>query len=224
MDSSLFDRWESLLPYGSLQTIPENTMVYLQSQEPEYMYYLRSGSVKSVILSDAGEEKILRVFSPGEIFGEASFFEGKPRISTAITLGKSELIRFRKEDIFRAIDEKPQLAIEMLQYLSETVRMLSDHVGSMAFLSAHERVCAYLQSQASAMASAEFSNPCVKKERSQPITAAFGCTGRFFNIRHPAEDHFRGVVSVRESLLPQADSPADLPGARHSGWPPTAPL
>ena len=148
MDSSLFDRWESLLPYGSLQTIPENTMVYLQSQEPEYMYYLRSGSVKSVILSDAGEEKILRVFSPGEIFGEASFFEGKPRISTAITLGKSELIRFRKEDIFRAIDEKPQLAIEMLQYLSETVRMLSDHVGSMAFLSAHERVCAYLQSQA----------------------------------------------------------------------------
>lgn len=148
MDSSLFDRWESLLPYGSLQTIPENTMVYLQSQEPEYMYYLRSGSVKSVILSDAGEEKILRVFSPGEIFGEASFFEGKPRISTAITLGKSEIIRFRKEDIFRAIDEKPQLAIEMLQYLSETVRMLSDHVGSMAFLSAHERVCAYLQSQA----------------------------------------------------------------------------
>jgi len=147
MDSPIFDRWKSLLPYGSLQAVPENTMVYLQSQDPEYMYYLLAGSVKSVILSDAGEEKILRVFSPGEIFGEASFFEGKPRISTAITLGKSEIIRFRKEDIFRAIDEKPQLAIEMLQYLSETVRMLSEHVGSMAFLSARERVCAYLQSQ-----------------------------------------------------------------------------
>lgn len=148
MDLSLSGRWDALLPYGFVQLVQENTMVYLQSQEPEYMYYLKSGSVKSVILSDTGEEKILTVFSPGAIFGEASFFEGKPRISTAVTLCKSEIIRFRREDIYRAIDEQPTLAIEMLRYLSETVRMLSDHVGSMAFLSAHERVCAYLRSQA----------------------------------------------------------------------------
>ena len=148
MKSNQSKRWNALLPYGALQTVQENTVIYLQSQDPEYMYYLLEGSVKSVILSDSGEEKILRVFSPGEIFGEASFFEGKNRISTAITLCKSELIRFRKEDIFRAIDEQPSLAIEMLQYLSETVRMLSEHVGSMAFLSAHERVCAFLHSHA----------------------------------------------------------------------------
>jgi len=150
MNFSQTERWKELLPYGSMQAVAEKTVIYLQSQDPEYMYYLMSGSVKSVILSDTGEEKILRVFSPGEMFGEASFFEGKPRISTAIALSKSEIIRFRKEDIFRAIDEKPYIAIEMLQYLSETVRMLSEHVGSMAFLSAHERVCAYLRSQARA--------------------------------------------------------------------------
>lgn len=144
------DRWLPLLSYGTSQQLQEGTIVYLQSQSPAYMYYLVSGSVKSVILSDSGEEKILRVFSPGEIFGEAAFFEGKERISTAITLSKCVIIRFRKGDIFRAIDENPSLAIEMLQYLSETVRMLSEHVGSMAFLSAHERVCAYLHSQANA--------------------------------------------------------------------------
>ena len=145
MPDSAYD-WSILLPFGQLSTVPAGTVIYLQSQTPEALYYLQAGSVKSVILSDDGEEKILALFESGAIFGEASFFDGQPRVSTAVTMTECQIVRLGREQLNRAFSQQPQLVPQMLKYLAQTVRLLSEHVNSMAFLSARARVARYLLS------------------------------------------------------------------------------
>lgn len=81
-------------------------IIYLQGQEPTHLYCLRSGAVRTLITSDAGEERLLTTYGPGSIFGEASFFDGMPRVSTAeaaadCTIGPSEP-RYRGSPVFSA--------------------------------------------------------------------------------------------------------------------------
>ncbi len=54
--------------------------IYLQGQTPDFLYCLQKGVVRTSILSDQGEEKLLTVYRAGSIFGEASFFDGMPRV------------------------------------------------------------------------------------------------------------------------------------------------
>ncbi len=134
----------SFATLGTEQRIPKGGVIYLKGQTPDYLYYLVSGAVKSVTTSFDGEEKLLAEYAAGAIFGEASFFDGQPRVSTAIALTACTVRHLNRTQVAAAIASQPELAFDLLRYLSETVRLLSDHVSQMSFLSAKQRVISYL--------------------------------------------------------------------------------
>lgn len=120
-------------------------IIYLQGTYPDHFYYLLSGSVRSFISHPSGEERVLTVHCPGDLMGEASFFDECPRVTSAMAQTECRVVtvdRTRLNDIFARC---PELALPMLQYLARTVRMLSDHVGAAA-LPAGQRVARYLLS------------------------------------------------------------------------------
>ena len=47
--------------------------IYLQGTYPEYIYYLSSGTARSFISTQSGEERVLTIHRPGDLMGEASF-------------------------------------------------------------------------------------------------------------------------------------------------------
>ena len=99
-------------------------LVYIQGTEADRFYYLKSGKVRIFLQSPDGAEKTLNVLEPGNIFGEASFFDGLPRVSSARTLAKSAIIPITRPILLRCFSEEPELAMGLLKYLSQTVRML----------------------------------------------------------------------------------------------------
>ncbi len=129
-----------LFSAGPVLSYPRGQLIYLQGQTPEYLYCLQSGTVRTSILSDQGEEKLLTTYRSGAIFGEASFFDGMPRVSTAVAQTACRIIRLDRptvEDLFR---RHPELATAMIAYLARTVRLLSGHVDTMSFQSADRRL------------------------------------------------------------------------------------
>ena len=119
-------------------------LIYMQGQTAEYLYCLKSGAVRTSILSDQGEEKLLTTYRTGSIFGEASFFDGMPRVSTATAQTDCQIVRLGRravDDLFRA---HPELASAMIAYLARTVRLLSGHVDTMSFQQADQRLAMLL--------------------------------------------------------------------------------
>ena len=118
-------------------------LIYLQDSRAECFYYIVSGTAKCFISSPEGEERILTLPHAGELMGEAAFFDGQPRVSSAMAVTKCRLVavdRRRLEQVFAA---RPDLAIAMLEDLARRVRMLSGHVDG-DFLSADRRIARHL--------------------------------------------------------------------------------
>ena len=123
-------------------------LIYLQGTEATCFYYLKSGRVKSFIQSEDGGERVLNLYRTGSLFGEASFFDELPRVSSAVALTDCQLVPMDRELVTREIAHDPELALSMLKYLARTVRLLSDQVDQMAFRPAQWRVAQFLLSLA----------------------------------------------------------------------------
>ena len=123
-------------------------LIYLQGTEATCFYYLKKGKVKSFIQSEDGAERTLNLYQQGSIFGEASFFDELPRVSSAVSLTPCQLVPIDRELVTQAISRDPELALAMMKYLARTVRLLSHQVDQMAFRPAQWRVARYLLSLA----------------------------------------------------------------------------
>lgn len=125
-------------------------MIYLQGQSPDYLYCLQEGAVRTVLLSDQGEERLLTVYHAGSVFGEASFFDGMPRVSSAMAQTDSRIVRLDRATVDRLFQQHPALASSMIAYLARTVRLLSGHVDTMSFQQADQRLARLLLNHPSA--------------------------------------------------------------------------
>ena len=138
--------WDLLAEGRSPRKYRAGQLVYLQGTYPDHFYYLVSGSVRSFISSSSGEERVLTVHRAGDLMGEASFFDGCPRVTSAMAVEDCLILTVDRGQLDAAFQRHPELALPMLQYLARTVRMLSDHVGASS-LPAQQRVARWLLEQ-----------------------------------------------------------------------------
>ncbi len=138
---SLFQPFFSAAPAALYR---RGQLIYLQGQAAQYLYCLKEGAVRTSILSDQGEEKLLTVYRAGSIFGEASFFDGMPRVSTATAQTDCRIVRLDHGQVRRLLGDHPSAAYAMIAYLARTVRLLSGHVDTMSFQQAPQRLARLL--------------------------------------------------------------------------------
>ena len=91
---STAELWEGLSPdernqvarYCPDRSFPKGNTIFAPGDAPEALYVLRSGLVKLSHVSEDGQESILRVFGPGDVFGELLLaVRARPFLATALT-------------------------------------------------------------------------------------------------------------------------------------------
>lgn len=136
--------WQPLAQGKMPRIYAPGRLIYLQGAEPVEFYYLVSGSARSFLTSPEGEERVLALHRGGSLMGEASFFEGCPRVSSAAAVNECRVVAVTWEDLERVLEHSPSLAIPMLRHLSATVGQLSRQVNDLSFQSAETRLAAQL--------------------------------------------------------------------------------
>ena len=105
--------------------------------------------MKTFISSEDGTEKALTVYREGNLFGEAAFSSGMPRVSSAVAITACDIVRIDRQRATQEIVRRiPELALALMKYLARTVRLLSEHIDNMAFLQTDQRIARYLLSTA----------------------------------------------------------------------------
>ena len=132
--------WEPFAQSRAAIRCSPGFLIYLQGTEATCFYYLKEGRVKSFIQSETGGERVLNIYRAGSLFGEASFLDELPRVSSAVALTPCQLVPIDRELVTQAISRDPELALAM--------RLLSHQVDQMAFRPAQWRVARYLLSLA----------------------------------------------------------------------------
>ena len=175
-------------------------LIYLQGTEATCFYYLKSGRVKSFIQSQAGGERVLRIYQAGALFGEASFFDELPRVSSAVALTPCQIVPIDRELVREQIVRDPELAMAMMKYLARTVRLLSGQLDQMAFRPARWRVARYLLS----LASADGLVRCTQDDIADSVSVSRVTVSRILNDlarREVVELGYRSVRLLRPGEL-----------------------
>ena len=177
MDTFELGPWKTFAESRPAVRCSPGHLIYLQNTEATCFYYLKGGQVKSFIQSAGGAERVLNIYRAGSLFGEASFFDQLPRVSSAVALTPCELVPFDRELVTQAVAQNPELAMTMLRYLARTVRLLSEQLDDMAFRPAQWRLARFLLSNADRTGTVH----CTQEEMAASISASRVTVSRLLN-------------------------------------------
>lgn len=142
------ERMEKIKPYSKAvyleenesdftRTYPKNTMIFSEMMPGQELYIIQKGSVKITKIVNENEV-LLAVLKSGDIFGEMSLIENKPRSASAIAYEDTVLLAVNRENFARMVSTQPQIISRLTQLLSERIwfiykqlanTLLSDKVG-----------------------------------------------------------------------------------------------
>jgi CRP-like cAMP-binding protein len=107
----------------------DTEVVFSQGDAADAVFYIQSGTVKLTVASTHSKKAIIAVLLRGSFFGEGCLGGQSLRISTARSIGPSNITRLRKDSTVRALKRDPQFAGLFNAYLlSRVIRVEEDLV------------------------------------------------------------------------------------------------
>jgi len=128
------------------RTFAKNQVVYVAGDPGDSMLVLTSGELKVCHFSADGGELILASIMPGEPIGELGMLSYLPRSATVIATRPSAGMMLPRVVVMQLIEERPAVAVAMLQYLADLTRKMNGLVADLVFLDVHQRVARFLVS------------------------------------------------------------------------------
>lgn len=137
------------LPPQSLQMIDKRIKkfsfkkgdtVISEFEEAKGVFFVHSGIVKLTKQDEHGNELIVCIKKKGQIFAEACLFsEGKNYPATGTMLKDGELYFLNTEDLEKELMLSPELAIQMIRYMSRSLRDLTTMMRDIALLDVYTK-------------------------------------------------------------------------------------
>lgn len=124
-----FERGEAIFQHGTL---------------PTGLYFISSGSVKLIAHGADGRDKIIDLFGPGQMFGEACVFMHSTYRTWTQAIVRTSVIHVRREQVVEAVAQDPVLARWLLSEVSARVQKMVDLICTQSATLAAGRVAAYL--------------------------------------------------------------------------------
>ena len=100
------------------KTFQKDAIIYEPGMQPRYVYFIQSGEVRMVTISDDGKEFIQGVFKAGQYFGEPALLIDKPYLAFTIVNKVSRIIQVNRQDFFALIENEPDFSMSLIKTLS----------------------------------------------------------------------------------------------------------
>jgi CRP/FNR family cyclic AMP-dependent transcriptional regulator len=125
----------------------KNQVVYVAGGPADSMLILTSGELKVSNYSADGAELILASVMPGETIGELGMLSDLARSATVIATKPSAAMMLSRAVVMQLIEDRPAVAVAMLQHLADMTRKMNGVAADLVFLDVHQRVARFLVSQ-----------------------------------------------------------------------------
>lgn len=110
------------------QSHPQGKVLFEKDQPGDAMYLIRNGRVRIFLRDPHGNEITFRHYGPGQIVGEFSLIDDKPRSASAEAAEPLEVMILSRENFLTLLRERPILGVEMMRSLAERVRYTTNYL------------------------------------------------------------------------------------------------
>jgi CRP-like cAMP-binding protein len=111
-----------------LRDLAKGDILAHQGDPSDSLFIIRRGWVKIVAEGANGEEVVLNQCGPGQVIGEMSLLDQKPRSNTMIAISEASVIEVAYEVVLAALEEHPRLALSFLRDMSDRLRFANAYI------------------------------------------------------------------------------------------------
>jgi CRP/FNR family cyclic AMP-dependent transcriptional regulator len=122
--------------------------IFFQGDPGESVYVIESGRVRIYVHAEDGQEVSVVLYGPGDMFGEMSLLDGRPRSATATAMDDVVLLVLSAERFDRHLRDSHQLALNVMLTLSTRLRETTEAIRSLSSMDVNRRVVQKLLSLA----------------------------------------------------------------------------
>src|SRR5690606_24761444 len=118
--------------------------LFSENDAGDRLYVVLEGKIKLSRTAADGRENLLSVLGPGEMFGELSLFDPRPRTASAIALTEARLAGLGHDDLRPWLTGRPEVALHLLRALAQRLRRTNDVIADLVFTDVPGRVAKQL--------------------------------------------------------------------------------
>ncbi len=130
--------------YGTQLSYKKNEFIIRPGDTPSGIFLVEAGTVKAYDITKYGEENLLTIRKPGEIFPLIWTITGKGRQIIYESLGPTVVWRVKRELFMDEMRENPDLVFPMLDIILEMYRIHSERILNLEYRSVRERLISFL--------------------------------------------------------------------------------
>jgi CRP/FNR family cyclic AMP-dependent transcriptional regulator len=114
--------------------------LFMEGDAGDRLYVVLEGKIKLTRAAADGRENLWSVIGPGEMFGELSLFDPRPRTSTASAVTDATLAALAHDALRPWLLERPEVSMHMLRALARRLRRANDVTADLVFTDVPGRV------------------------------------------------------------------------------------
>lgn len=109
-----------LLEFGAEAKIyHQNEYIFKEDEKPAFYYQIISGMIKENNYNELGNEFIQNILGEDQSFGDSFLFLNKNYNINAIALSECKILKLKKSDFYKMLEEKPEISIDTNKCLSQ---------------------------------------------------------------------------------------------------------
>src|SRR6478752_4029468 len=122
----------------------KNKIIFRQGDSADAVFYIMDGKCKVTVVSEKGKEAVVALHEKGDFFGEGCLTGQPRRIATVTAITASEIMRFDRAIMVRALHDEPKFSELFISHLlARNVRVEADLVDQL-FNSSEKRLARLL--------------------------------------------------------------------------------
>ncbi len=121
----------------SRRELAKGDILVRQGDPSQSLFLIRKGWVKIVAEGKGGEEVVLNQCGPGQVIGEMSLLDHKPRSNTITAISPATVLEIKYEAVLEALHDYPLLALSFLRDMSDRLRFANAYIEETIVWSQH---------------------------------------------------------------------------------------
>jgi CRP/FNR family transcriptional regulator, cyclic AMP receptor protein len=114
--------------------------LFQEGDDGDQLYVVLDGKIKLTRAAGDGRENLTSVLGPGEMFGELSLFDPRPRTMGAVAVTDARLAALAHDELRSWLAERPDVAMHLLRALVQRLRRTNDVLSDLVFTDVPGRV------------------------------------------------------------------------------------
>lgn len=147
------EQLEFLLDESVYLDISRGETLFTQGGDTRKIYCLLSGRIKIGLTASSGNERVVDIVLPGNIFGESALFWKQEVPVYAEAMAPSQLLVLNSETVLTSMRKWPEVTLAFLELAHQRIQSLLEGMYACCLRTAEQRVVDYLMQNAEALAS-----------------------------------------------------------------------